>query len=163
MARTLVACECKWTLQPADPSEVLNRRTVVRGKASQITTKLAAINANFDQVLRSLGINEPPGPWKVSGLIVIDGFSDDTDASGDASPLIPSRVFEMAFARCTSLGDAIDWIEAESWRPKEGLHYRLVVSHHSIGPVQFEWIGAEPIDLVPLLQELRGRDRGWAE
>lgn len=93
------------------------------------------------------------------GIVVVSGYSDGSRVALPAGKVFETRILTAAILGATSLRDALQWLDGESWRPKRGTHYNVVVSEHMLGSIRFQWNGTSLADVGPLLAELFGRRR----
>jgi hypothetical protein len=152
--------ELRWTIPPAEPKEIFNRASELRGKQAQLQRKLDGLTPAALQQLCAV----PPGHGiSLAGAVAIEGWAG-TPLNG--LTIINFQLLLRGIKQSASLADLANWINAREWLPEVGRHFLEQRGHASMGDLKVGWIG---MSLTPLgqsfaeLATLSGSDRLFQE
>lgn len=157
-SRTILVCELKRTIEPADVREIVRRRKKeLPRKLEQLGIKVKAVNDRRIDVLSRCGIstnsvgNSPP--WEICGVVVVDGYYGRPYPVDNAAKIVPQVVFEIGLAQCRDLHVLYRWLASESWLPMRGEHYEEGYFETLIGGMSFSLENVELKDRAVLYTE----------
>lgn len=122
-ARTVLALEARWMLQPGDPREVMNRVDVCNKKVAQISKKVTFLKKDIHQILKdSFSISKIENDWAILGAVVIEGFGGKRSLNPEI-PIISLEALKIGLSIFTDLANLHNWINSFEWLPQLDMHF----------------------------------------
>ena len=147
-SKTIVICELKWMITPADPNEILNKIKESDHKINQAIRKSVEAQKQIPYILERFDINSSSEGWRVYPFSIFDGFPGVESFEGNETVALPQNIFFMILNSCCSLGVFCEFIAKGTWLPLEGVHYLNHVNTYTFGGLQFEIQRVEMLSLT---------------
>ena len=125
-ARTVLACELRWMMQPGEPHEVRQRKEACLSKVRQLRRKVDWLRGCKAALLkRELGGSvDEVDTWRVHGVVVIQTFGGTLSTDVEL-PIMTSELFVAGLQNTKSLATFAAWSQSLTWLPQENLHFEV--------------------------------------
>lgn len=154
LSKTIVICELKWVLTPADPNEILKKYSESEHKISQAIIKSEEAKRQKRYILNRFNIkSESLDDWKVYPFALFENFPGIEGDPKDGIIALPMYMFFNILNHTISLRVFCDFIKSGAWLPVEDLHYKKTKETFTFGGLQIEIGQIEVIDLAEYLFE----------
>ncbi|HDL8090368.1 TPA: hypothetical protein PXQ40_002703 [Yersinia enterocolitica] len=148
-SKTILLCELKWTLTPADQNEILHRQDESLRKISQAENKLSAARDNIKFILDRFNIEcNDITQWKIRSFVIIDGFAGVKAPLDSDVVLFPIKVFFKLLYSCVSLDEFYHFSKTYEWLPQEPHHYKKLTHTHNFAGMTIKIEAMEMLNVI---------------
>jgi len=140
--KVCLCLELKWFIEPAEIREIEHRTTELARGVKQCKLINALFGQHDERLIKSvLGIESDYLFFSAVGSVNWIGFGDVQDAD---VPIIKVMHLVNRIVESGSLAEAIEWLKARAYLPKEGEDYSIVPMEISCGAWSATWYGVKP-------------------
>ncbi|WP_425085899.1 hypothetical protein PGT05_012485 [Yersinia enterocolitica] len=148
-SKTILLCELKWTLTPADQNEILQRQDESLRKISQAENKLSSAKGNIKFILDRFNVEcNDVTQWKIRSFVIIDGFAGVKAPLDSDVVLFPIKVFFKLLYSCVSLDEFYHFSKTYEWLPQEPHHYKKLTYTHNFAGMTIKIEAMEMLNVI---------------
>jgi len=137
----MMVCELKWTLPPADPSEIVDKMEIEKNALRQIKLLHAYFTENEQAVASVMGLTQAIPKERMFFIIVVRDFVGTARNFNSAYPQVHYQIFDQLLREGLTLSKIKERISKRVFLPKEGIDYKTIEEKHVIGKYNIYWTG----------------------
>ena len=134
--------ELKWFIDPAEASEVIEKsEEIEKGISQELKLKRAFANNN-ERLLEKLEIDSS---YRLEGVVVSQNWIGNAQVQCPEIPVIQADHLIEKLKVAKSLQSTMEWLKDRKYLPKEGEHFKVHMTTHTIGDWSLKWYEIQPL------------------
>lgn len=134
--------ELKWFIDPAEAREIIEKSEEIEKGISQVLQLKRAFANNHEALLKKLQIDSS---YSLEGVVVSENWIGHAKAQSPEIPVIQANHLIEKLKATENLKSAMEWLKNRKYLPKEGEHFKVHMTTHTIGDWSLKWYRIEPL------------------
>ena len=142
VSRTIVVCELKWFIGPAEIRQTVARSEELSKGISQVKKLLGELRAN--RAAQAALLNHGTADM-IAGCVVSANWIGLADVQDPEVPIISEKHFLSAVKDLGSLPSVVRWLQERRYLPREGVDFAVRDVAVRIGGYEISWYGIQAL------------------
>lgn len=140
--KTCLLLELKWFIDPAEAREIIEKSEEIEKGISQVLQLTQAFASNHTPLLKKLQIDSS---YTLEGVVASENWIGHAKAQSPEIPVIQANHLIEKLKATKSLESAMEWLKDRKYLPKEGEHFKVHITTHTIGDWSLKWYEIQPL------------------
>ena len=134
--------ELKWFIDPAEAREIIERSQEIEKGISQVLKLKQAFANNHTPLLEKLKIDSS---HRLEGVVVSENWIGHAKVQSPEIPVIQANHLIAKLKAAESLQSVMEWLQDRKYLPREGEHFKVHMTTHTIGDWSLKWYEIQPL------------------
>ena len=140
--KTCLLLELKWFIEPAETREIIERSEEIEKGISQVLKLKQAFANNHTPLLEKLKIDSS---YRLEGVVVSENWIGHAKVQSPEIPVIQANHLIAKLKAAESLQSVMEWLQDRKYLPREGEHFKVHMTTHTIGDWSLKWYEIQPL------------------